>query len=423
MGKSDINTYFKIPKLANKNKVVLVALNAKKFPFFGESHGICAIAGYLRTTFSNIEVKTFDIQINSYTEVIDFIKLEKPALLGISTKLLTFVQLQEFYGLLKREIQPDQSPLIIVGNAIPNFNGKLILEKYLSDIIIGIGEGELAMGDMFRYVQGEILLENVRNIQYLHEGKIKYSQKQYLDGIDIALPDRSKSKAFFNLGGEVYIEGSRGCGYCNCTICACNEFLGSKIRGEKWRPRPVDLIIEDMKILVEMGINNVTFADEDCFGDSIVYINRMKQLSHNLISNKVNISVRMNARVKSLYSKSDSAQISKEKELTFKLLQKAGLVKVFVGLESGVQTQLNRYRKGFTLNEFTKAYSLLKKSNIECEFGLILLDPLMNLDELKKSLNFLKKNRYVHEISSICKELRVQVNNPEYIVTQIRTKG
>jgi len=119
----------------------------------------------------------------------------------------------------------------------------------------------------------------------------------------------------------------------------------------------------------------------------------------------------MCARVKTIYSESDSDRTVIEKEEVFKLLRKAGLVKVFVGLESGVESQLKRYRKGFTLNEFVKAYKLLKKINIECEFGLILLDPLMNLDELKQSLKFLETNGYVHEISSICKELRVQIGN------------
>lgn len=408
---NDHNVYFEIPKLADKNKVVLVALNAEKFPFFGESHGICAISGYLRATFPNVQVKIFDLQLNSFSEIIDFIRQEKPALLGISVKLLTFDHLRTMYRQLKRDIQIDQRPIIIVGNSVPNFNGQLILGKYLSDVIVGIGEGELVMGDMFRFVQGEIPLEKVRNIHYWNNGEIKYSKQEYLEGIDIKLPDRSNSKTFYNLGAEVYIEGSRGCAHCNCTICACNEFLGSRIKTKKWRPRSVNLIVEDMRTLKNMGIENVTFADEDCFGYDNLDMSRVKQLAENLISNSIDINFRMSARVKTLYSKTDSTQITNEKEETFKLLRKAGLVKIFVGLESGNETQLKRYRKGFTLDEFIKAYELLKKSNIECEFGLILLDPLMNLNELKQSLIFLESNGYVYEISSICKELRVQIGN------------
>jgi radical SAM superfamily enzyme YgiQ (UPF0313 family) len=411
MGMIDRNSIFKIPKLADKNKVLLVALNAEKFPFFGESHGICSISGYLKATFPNIQVKTFDLQLNVFSEIIDFIEQEKPALLGISVKLLTFDHLLTFISRLKSHIHIDKRPIIIVGNSVPNFNGQLILEKYLSDIIVGIGEGELIMGDMFRFVQGEIPFNKVRNIHYRNNGKIKYSKQEYLEGIDIKLPDRSNSKTFYNLGAEVYIEGSRGCAHCNCTICACNEFLGSKIKAKKWRPRPVNLIVEDMRILKNMGIENVTFADEDCFGFDNSDMSRVKHLAESLISNKLNINFRMSARVKTLYSKTDSARNTLEKLETFKLLRKAGLVKIFVGLESGSETQLKRYRKGFTLDEFTKAYELLKKSNIECEFGLILLDPLMNLEELKDSLSFLETNGYVYEISSICKELRVQIGN------------
>ncbi len=405
------NINFEILKQTDKNKIVLVALNAEKFPFFGESHGVCAISGYLKSKFFDVQVTTFDLQLNSYSEIIEFIKKEKPAILGISSKLLTFNHLETFYKQIKRDIKADQNPLIVVGNAIPNFNGQLILEKYLPDVIVGIGEGELVVGDLFRYVQGEIPFEKIRNIQYIDNGKIKNSTIEYLDGIDIKLPDRTNSKKFYDFGAEVYIEGSRGCGYCICTICSCNEFLGSKLKSKKWRPRPLHLIMEDMKTLESIGIENVTFADEDCFGFAPFDIKRMKQFSEILISNGVNMNFRMNARVNSIYNKNESDLINKERQETFKLLRKAGLVKVFVGLESGVESQLRRYRKGFTLDEFKKAYKFLKKNNIECEFGMILLDPLMNLKELKLSLIFLETNGYVYEISSICKELRVQVEN------------
>lgn len=405
----------------NKKLVGLVALHSDKFPILGEAHGICAIAGYLQNQFSDIDIRLFDLQIDTSEQFIHFIKTEKPGLIGISVKLYTFNQLIILYELIKESFSKEYRPTIVLGNAIPNFSGKFILENYFDDIIIAIGEGEIVLEGLYKYVNASISLNQVQNIYYKELEEIIESNKVYLDSKLIALPDRRNTKKFADLGYEVYVEGSRGCSYGNCSICSCNEFLGAKSRIDKWRPRPVESIISDLKNLEELGIQNVTFADEDFYGfNNLEGINRIQILCDNIKNAGIKINFRMNACVKSIFSIHDNEQLRKEKIRVLKSLKDAGLAKIFIGLESGVESQLARYQKGFRLIEFKKAIEIIKENQIDFEYGIILIDPLMSFSELIQSLSFIEKNKYTFDIASIYKELRVQVSNS--YVKQIKNR-
>lgn len=395
----------------NNKLVGLVALHSDKFPILGEAHGVCAISGYLKNKFSDIEIQIYDLQIDTIDQFLIFIKEEKPGLIGISVKLYTFNQLKILYKLIKHTFSKEYQPTIVLGNAIPNFNGRFILENYFDDIIIAVGEGEISMEGLYNYVNGLICLNQVQNIYYKESDKIIESNKVYLDSELIALPDRRNTKRFVDLGCEIYVEGSRGCSYGNCSICSCNEFLGAKSKIDKWRPRPIKSIISDLKNLEESGFQNVTFADEDFYGFNEVGIKRIQILCDNIINAGIKIKFRMNARIKSIFSIHDNEQIREEKIRVLKSLKEAGLAKIFIGLESGVETQLARYQKGFKLIEFNKAIEIIKQNQIDFEYGIILIDPLMTFNELIQSLNYIEQNNYIFDIASIYKELRVQVDN------------
>lgn len=397
----------------NKNLFVFIGLHADRFPILGESHGVCAISGYLKKTIPTLNTQVFDMQVNNKEEILGYIVRHKPVLIGLSVKLYTFKQLLEIYDFIHTIPEEDQA-LLVLGNAIPNFNGEFILENFFKDVIISIGEGEMTYEDLYNSIHYGLSIGKIRNIYYLENEKITKSSKVYLRGDKIFPPYRGNSLTFFNNGAEVYIEGSRGCAYGNCSICACADFLGSRIFAKKWRPRSIHLIIEDLLILQSMGIKNVTFADEDFMGNSCESLDRIISLSEAIIANEINVKFRMNACVKSFFSSSDTEDIRQKKETAVMFLKQAGLSKVFLGLESGVKSQLKRYRKGFNPVEFDNTLILLNKYNIDCEYGIILLDPLMTFEELQQSLIYIKEHDFTDNIASLFKELRIQVGH-DYI--------
>jgi len=400
----------------NKSNVILVSLHPTDFSFIGESHGISVISGYLKSVFNDINVYLYDQQLDSLIDILNSIKQFKPSILGISLKIKTFEQFQILYKMITKEIPKEERPVIILGNSIPHFNGKTILTKYFSDVLIGFGEGEIVMGDLYNYICNKQSFQTIRNIMYLSDdGKVQSTFKSYLNGNNILLPDRTRTLEFYSKGGEIYIEGSRGCAYCGCKICECKDFLGSRKFLNKWRPRAIDVILLDLKNLIEFGIVNVTFSDEDFFGYDDFGIDRAIELAKVIISSNININFRINARVKSIYNENDSNEMRLKRKSAIKVLKKAGLVKIFLGLESGSPTQLKRYGKGFKISEFENAYLLLNDLYVDYELGFILIDPLMNFNELKENINFIETNNCFSKISSIYKKLRIQSGNKSYL--------
>ncbi len=401
----------------NLNTIYLIALYPdSKFPFMGESLGICAISGYMQDKYGeSLTVKMFDQQFDSDNKIISHILADRPAIIGISIKVFSFSKFVQFYDLLKLEVFPIYSPLIAIGNSVAHFSGESILREYgYPDVIVSLGEGEVSFSGLYQYVCGRIQLEDVDNIMYCQNGIIYRTSFRYLDKDEIPIADRRLTQNFYKNDGEIYIEASRGCAYCSCSICECRYFLGSTDSTFKWRDKPIEKVVEEMLMLERTGIKAVNFSDEDFIGPDNYGIDRTVNLATALINKGINISFRINARVRSIYCQKDMSELAQKKKEMLKILKQAGLVKLFLGFESGVQSQIDRYGKGYKLQEFIEAKRILDELDIEYELGYITIDPLMSLEELHESLLFIKEEGCIPYISSIYKELRVQKGNRSY---------
>ena len=383
----------------------------------GESLGICTIAGYLQDKYGDaLSVKLFDQQRDNDKEIISHILVDRPAIIGISIKVFSFAKFVQFYGLLKTEVFKYYTPLIVIGNSVAHFSGESILKEYgFSDVIVSLGEGEVSFSGLYQYVCGRIQLKDVDNIMYCQNGNIRRTPFRYLDKDEIPIADRRYTQEFYNKDGEIYIEASRGCAYCSCSICECRYFLGSTDSTFKWRDKTIGKVVEEMLMLERMGVKAVNFSDEDFIGTDTYGIDRTIELANALIAKGVQIAFRINARVRSIHCQKDTPELMQKKRGTLKLLKRAGLVKLFLGFESGVQSQIDRYGKGYKLQEFIDAKSILDELMIEYELGFISIDPLMTLEELYESLLFIKNNGCIPHISSIYKELRIQKGNRTYL--------
>ncbi len=144
------------------------------------------------------------------------------------------------------------------------------------------------------------------------------------------LKDKSK---YVNLR---MLETSRGCPH-RCEFCSSTKF-----RQFRYRVRPVDEVIEDVKRLKaapDLGLPSIFFIDDNFVGQP----NRTKQLLEKLIP--LNIK---------WYSQA-TLDCTKDKEL-MELLQKSGAEWLFVGIESLTQHVLNDVKKApNTTLEFKEA--------------------------------------------------------------------
>lgn len=74
----------------------------------------------------------------------------------------------------------------------------------------------------------------------------------------------------------------------------------------------------------------------------------------------------------------------------FERLKKAGLRTVFIGVESGVQRQLDDYQKGITVEQNRAAIKVLQGLGLKVDAGFILFDPYLSLEEAEENLRFLR---------------------------------
>lgn len=400
-------------------KIALIALfPSNKFPLIGESHGICVISGYLRKKFDdNVDIVLFDQQINSNEEIISGIINFKPDIIGFSIKIGTLPELETLIPILKQHYDESgiDSPIMVFGNSVAHFNHEYLLKKYPQSII-SFGEGEVSFEDLVLFAKKELSdMSRIRNIAFVEAGSIIKTRFEYLSSSKIAQADRRNSIKFYSQGGEVYIEGSRGCYYCGCSICECRLFLGSKNIESRWRPKNVEEILSEIASLEAIGIDKVTFSDEDFWGSQEGGLAHSYAIAEGIINRGLKIEYRVNLRVKTIYSGDYSDEEIRRIKNTLTVLKRSGLTKVFLGFESGSSSQLQRYNKGFTLKEFIKAKKILEDLGIEYELGFISFDPMMSLEELIESLVFIKDNNCIPYISNIFKELRIQNGNDSYI--------
>ena len=251
---------------------------------------------------------------------------------------------------------------------------------------------------------------------YLKEGQLVYTEQKEFDLEKYAAADIEPIAKLGQKGVTVSIESSRGCPWGHCMFCASSEMLGSKKKKRRWRARNLKHVLTEIGVLADYGIQNFGFIDEEFVGPGLEGIQKVQALARGIIkiSKRKNhkFSFNLSCRVDSIWDDRDSPEMLKERESTFRLLKQAGLNKVFLGVESGSDSQLKRYGKGLKVFETESAIQVIRKLNIKFDMGFIMFDPEVTLKEVQENCNFLIRNRLLEHTSWFANVLRVQIGTP-----------
>ncbi|RKY45196.1 MAG: hypothetical protein DRP81_04455, partial [Candidatus Omnitrophota bacterium] len=394
----------------NKVKICLINLFSPEHPVLVRPLSIEVLAGDLYQIYgSNVQIKLFDLQLSPLDSVIKEIENMNPHIIGLSVRIGSLKQMEEVLKRIKSlPIFKEKVPLIVLGNVVPTFTADVLLKKY-KDAIIVIGEGELTMRDLVKkMIEDDRDYSDVPNLAYMKNGKIVYTKREYLDLSKMALPLYESVPEILRRDGHIWVEASRGCNG-HCTFCSRRP-----IRNTGWQPIPVEKVIEDIKNLYELGVRHFRFTDDEFMGvGSKEGLEHAKLIAEGVKKLRLRITFDISTRVDSLYSKKySSEEIEKRKEI-FKLLKEAGLTQVFLGIESGCDSQLKRYGKGVSAEENKKAIEIFRELDIQVVAGFIIIDYLMDLEELKKNIKFLKEMKMIGTetavfVSDLISTLRAQ---------------
>lgn len=216
------------------------------------------------------------------------------------------------------------------------------------------------------------------------------------------------------------IVDSENCSNPHCTFCV--RLPLAKNSREIWRPKPLGQIIEQIADLNRLGINQGSFTGEETLGTTKE--NAIRQglnLAEAIISAKKDGLINQDFTF-SFSTRSDSivSLIEADRIDVLKKLLQAGLKRIFLGVETGIPedferwdnlpipNQGKRYGKGISTRGHIRAIETLRVLGIGLDIGFILFDPLLDLGEIAANARFLLDHKLAPYVSNIYNPLRMQ---------------
>ena len=239
---------------------------------------------------------------------------------------------------LVKEARPEA--FVVVGgvhfSAVPLET--LELCPYIDAVVLGEGEQTfLELCDALDMTNWQDTLQDVPGLCWLREGALFTTEpraaipdlgKLAMPAFDLVDPDKYNMRPF-RYGDRMMLEGSRGCPF-SCSFCHTTQFWK-----RRWRPRPVEAILEDMDyVQTRMGRTAFHFADDSW----ATRRDRVIALCEGILSRGWTVDLWAQCRVDDLYRDRD----------LFPLMKRAGFYGMLIGFESGEEDHLERWSKGTT---------------------------------------------------------------------------
>ena len=390
-----------------KMKVALIDVGYDRVDL-NEPLGITVLNDYIKR---NLDVQLYVSFRNIEKDFIEKLLNYKPDVVCVSTSIGSLQYFDEVYTAVRKQLG---NVLVVVGGLYATYAYEQFIKAY-PDVFCIIGEGEEAivkiLDNIYKATDAEQLYETVQecpNLAFIRDGKLITTKRSVLDLSEMNyVPAHIFAKSINDAEGCVRMEASRGCPWNNCSYCV----LKMKYCGSKWRPYPVEKVIREMKNLSADGVKTVYFTDEEFISGDY---DRMEQLADKIIDAKKcgeissDFNFAASTSVKALFGKYCEHPVPQERINAVLLkLKEAGLRSLFLGIESGSDSQLRRYCKGVTAEQSVEAIELLTKLGIEQDIGYIIFDPLVTVDELMQTVEFLERCHLDSNMSRFAKDMRI----------------
>ncbi|MDI3311033.1 MAG: radical SAM protein [Thermoanaerobacterium sp.] len=340
-----------------------------------EHLGLAYIAAFLRK--EHISVKIVDMPLYDLfpDDVICDIKQNKPKLIGVSIPFQDGAI--EALSFIKRIKETGYKGHLSIGGIYPTFSyDEILMECPQIDTVV-LGEGEITFTELAKKILKDEEWKDISGIVYKDGDTLRINDKRPLiDDLDsMPYPERDTLPIVILKSGFASILTSRGC-YGRCSFCSVGPFFSQF--GQKYRQRSVENVIGEIKILYEKyNVRNLFFNDAEFVGGKGKSYERAYRLAEEIIRSGMNINFSIQCRVNDV-----------DKEL-FTILKKAGLKRVFLGVESGSQTVLDRFKKDVKVEDNINALKILNDLDLYISMGFIMFDPHINFKELSENISFI----------------------------------
>ena len=352
--------------------------------------GISMLKGHL--VCQGIKTKCFDLNNFFYNKVSFDLQKEWRKSCNLSLE-------EKVWGMINEDFLCDLNTIVneiiqydIVGLSVYKSNNKVVREFIRmikgrkSEIKVVLGGPEIArkyfdLGEKILddfdpkvdlLVAGEGERALLSFVKDTCESKKIVLNDEFDDLSGCAVPDYSdldlKNYPRYN---TVSLLASRGC-VKKCTFCA------ERLLYKKFRVYPVDNILEQLKEHTGRGIKQFVFHDSLINGD----LSALEKLCDGIISEFDQISWEAQIAIR-----------CDMPEVLFRKIKESGCYHLFVGLESGCDTVLDRMNKGFTVADAVEFFRKLKLYDISFGVSMITGFPDETEKEFNESLDFIVQNK------------------------------
>lgn len=340
--------------------------------------GTLYIATFLKNEGFDVSVLDQDAQGFSAKDTVDWVRREDPEILGFSTLSSS----GRTAAIIARDVKKENPNVTTVfGNYHATFNAERILKTYPFVDVIVRGEGEHASLELVKCLEKKGNLKKVLGITFRKKKQIVSTpDRPLIKKIDsLPFPDRELLDAEYHstiVGANIApkrftsIISSRGCVY-RCRFCGCRKFAKNI-----WRPRSVENILEELRLLLSEGYRQFLFVDDNFALNQ----KRAMKLCREIRKEKMDIQWICDSRV-------DHCSYEMLRETV-----KAGCIMAYFGIESANQRVLDYYNKQATPEQAEVAVKKARKAGVDVVVGSFIVGaPNETRQEIQNTLKFAQR--------------------------------
>lgn len=336
-----------------------------------------------------------------------------PSIVGLSIELGTLQLVDRFFDLYSQDPRTQRSVLVI-GNQLPTYFPELFLnDSRIPTAIVCLHEGELVMRGLVEFTRGQTQLQDISNIVFRCD-ETRAIHRTPLVNLDLRALPHPPSLDTVKPGITNMIQTSRGCVF-SCTYCTRWRTFnaGAKIHAAgdattpspstKWRHFSLERVLQNVETFVSRGIGEIEFCDDEFFGGrSVAALSRVHDFASAMMAIRQKYDQQISFRIFTtplIVSREPRTQKIAEENCRIRyalqLLRKAGLTRVYIGLESGSWAQKIRYNRKETIVDTLCALNVLQELDLDIDVGFIMFDPNLTVEELLGNIRFFRANGLV----------------------------
>jgi radical SAM superfamily enzyme YgiQ (UPF0313 family)/GT2 family glycosyltransferase len=344
-----------------------------------EALGLEALAAYLRAAGVKVAILNCNVAPHRADQIAAKVKQSGARIVGISMIYRPQVSAAlEIVEALRG--QPDVQ--IVVGGALASFMPSELLLRLGRLNAVVFGEAEETFCDYVLAVLGGRDWRALPGVAYRDGNRAIINPAALpMDLRHVIAPSRDALTYLKTSGWPTRIASlytSRGC-MAGCTFCTGKDAYNVQ-RKRTYRFRdPVDVVDEIQLLTEKFGVKFVYINDDNFLGYGAESFARVSAFANELLNRKLEIQFATECRVDAL-----------DDDLLL-LLKEAGMRQVLLGVESGSDTVLRRWRKGATAEMNRRAIARVRRLGINLEPGFILFDAHTTFGELADNVAFIRE--------------------------------